>query len=203
MSKDRDWEIWNKENIAVMEERWLEQKEYWYTLIKPHLPDKDGINNVLDVGCGVGMHHDVLSDYGVYKGIDITKDMIDRARERLPDIDFEVGDIFNIGYDNIDFVFSWSVLCHLPNEMYSDAIKELWHATNKYLVFNVYIAENNFSFDGSWGEKISGIKHEDLMEILQKLESLHQIRMYKYEDISVQEDVSFQRCIFMLDKFME
>jgi SAM-dependent methyltransferase len=53
--------------------------------------------SVLDVACGLGHFYDFLSEHTItpkeYKGVDITSMMIDRAKERHPELQFAVEDL--------------------------------------------------------------------------------------------------------------
>ena len=71
--------VWTPEKIAVLEKSWNQQKEKWYELLNPLVPSGNG--NVLDAGCGVGAYHDLLTRKAkTYVGVDITDEMIKRAR---------------------------------------------------------------------------------------------------------------------------
>ncbi len=56
--------------------------------------NKLGIKNVIEVGCGLGNTTNLLSHFcknSTFTGIDISKTAIRKAREKYPDIHFEVG----------------------------------------------------------------------------------------------------------------
>ncbi|MBY0493504.1 MAG: class I SAM-dependent methyltransferase [Cyanobacteria bacterium] len=56
--------------------------------------------SVLDIGCGVGDFLERLTAHGAdsgYQGIDLSPEMIQRARERFPNGAFEVGEAATIG----------------------------------------------------------------------------------------------------------
>lgn len=198
---DRDWEIWNEETIKGLEKKWLVEKDYWYKLIKPHLKYVSDVDTIIDVGCGIGMYYDLLSSITEnYLGLDVTKKMVERARQRKTNGIFRVGDIFNLGDNNAELIFSWSVLCHLPHKKYKEAIEELWRVSGKYTFFNVYVADEDFSFRGSSNEIISGITMKRLMSILENLDGIHLIKMNEYEKESDQEGIKFQRQIFTLKR---
>lgn len=67
---------------------------------------------VLDAGCGNGLLGEYLKDCEVW-GIDISKEMIRLARERL--FDARVGDVENLPYEDdfFDTVFARAILHHL------------------------------------------------------------------------------------------
>lgn len=74
---------------------------------------KKGIS-ILDVGCGIGHFYEFLDSNGLikqlnikYSGIDISKKMIDFAKNKFPGIDFQVIDLINDKLDKkFDFVMS-------------------------------------------------------------------------------------------------
>lgn len=52
------------------------------------------VKNSLDLGCGTGVLCDILFHHGIQaSGMDFSKNMIDIARERNPEISFEVADM--------------------------------------------------------------------------------------------------------------
>jgi cyclopropane fatty-acyl-phospholipid synthase-like methyltransferase len=69
--------------------------------------------SVLDLGCGVGDFSAHLEARGIaceYLGLDISRKMIDRCRERFPNRAFESGDILFREFDRpFDFVVSFGI----------------------------------------------------------------------------------------------
>lgn len=73
---------------------------------------------ILDVGCGTGWTCERLVRYGLVTGTDMTPSVIERARERLPQVHFVCGDFFQLdlplaGYD---VVVSLEVLAHVADQ---------------------------------------------------------------------------------------
>ncbi len=74
---------------------------------------KQGLS-ILDVGCGIGHFFEFLDSNGLikqlnikYAGIDISKKMVDFARNKFPGVDFQVIDLVNDKFDKkFDFVMS-------------------------------------------------------------------------------------------------
>jgi ubiquinone/menaquinone biosynthesis C-methylase UbiE len=71
----------------------------------------------LDAACGTGRHaaHLVKMGHEVV-GVDLTPDMLARARERVPDAEFETGDLRNLPADDatFDLIVCGLALAHLP-----------------------------------------------------------------------------------------
>ena len=64
---------------------------------------------ILDLGCGPGQHSKFFSDLNFnVTGIDLSKNMISRARSKYRNIDFKVMDIYNLKFDNLFFDGIWA-----------------------------------------------------------------------------------------------
>ena len=78
---------------------------------------RSGGNRLLDVGCGTGAHIAALSGAFVCDGLDVTRSMLDIARERNPEVTFHEADMigFNLGtrFDVILCLFG--AIGYLPN----------------------------------------------------------------------------------------
>lgn len=78
---------------------------------------KNGL--ILDIGCGTGVKSKYLSDEGFkVVGMDFSENMIGIAKKEVPEVDFIVGDIYDLDlYQNkFDAVFAQAVLLHIPKE---------------------------------------------------------------------------------------
>ena len=68
-------------------------------------------SEVLDVGCGLGALHEHLLAGGIaarYTGYDINPQLIEKARQRHPDMTWEVHDVLQDEFPQFDFVVSSS-----------------------------------------------------------------------------------------------
>ena len=74
---------------------------------------------ILDVGCGNGKDCKYISEKGYeINGIDLSKGMLAIAKEKVPDVRFEIMDIANITYpeNSYDGIISNCSLFHIPSE---------------------------------------------------------------------------------------
>lgn len=83
--------------------------EYGKGLLEFVPVDKE--QRILDLGCGTGVLTEQLLKYAGYVlGVDGSEDMVAKAKENYPDIDFEVNDALKLPYSNEwDVVFSNAV----------------------------------------------------------------------------------------------
>jgi len=106
-----------------------------------YLVDFTGLS-VLDVGCGDGAFFHYLMDQGMdgyYKGVDISKHMVQRAHARYPGINVRQVDFFDV-QDSCDVVVCSGGLsmCSGDSMHYlSVAIDHLFSISSSHLVFNL------------------------------------------------------------------
>lgn len=90
---------------------WDEVKEYAEKYVK------DG-QNILDLGCGNGRLYQLLENYNVnYLGIDISKKLIEDAKEKFPRAKFKIGDISKIKLEKnkYNLIFAIASFHHIPS----------------------------------------------------------------------------------------
>lgn len=202
--RDREYAatVWTADKIETLEAGWEKQKEGWYKLLSPLIPDN--LTNTIDVGCGVGMYYDLLSSKSsFYVGVDPVESMVNRAKERRPEGNWRIGSVYLLPFpnDSFDLAFCWSVLVHLPHETIEKALKELWRVTRKHLLFNLYMSldDPSFSVRGSWGEYLTAMDEMWISKTLRKL-SPRTWRIKPYEPIEKLDGKRFQRYIYLLRK---
>jgi len=84
--------------------------------------------NILDAGCGPGQFSRFLIERGFECiGIDLSREMIKIARERIPEGRFEIMDIRKLDFKNATFdgVLAWGVFLHIRKSDSRSAILEL------------------------------------------------------------------------------
>jgi ubiquinone/menaquinone biosynthesis C-methylase UbiE len=96
---------------------------------------------ILDLGCGPGIHSKKLSDQGAkVKGIDISKELIEIAKNEAPKVEFKVGDINKLPYKDAEFdiVFASLVMGHLKE--WDKALSEIKRVLRRdgFFVFSNY-----------------------------------------------------------------
>lgn len=82
---------------------------------------------ILDAGCAFGRDTQYLKSKGFnVRGIDLSPALIGRAKELVPDTDFEVKDVRNTGFDDEQFDGIWchATLLHLKDEDIEKALME-------------------------------------------------------------------------------
>ncbi len=74
--------------------------------------------SVIDIGCGTGVHAAALADHGLdVVGVDLDPDMIARARESFPAVEFVVGNAQHLTTERLfDAAFSNAALHWMPDQ---------------------------------------------------------------------------------------
>jgi len=87
--------------------------------------------SILDLGCGTGDLANEISKAGAtVTGMDLSTDMIDRAKEKFPDIDFKVGNAEEFYIENrFDAVFSNAALHWMKHA--DHVVRNIWNALNQ------------------------------------------------------------------------
>ena len=97
------------------------------------LIDADKGSSVLDLGCGNGALTKELQDKGyLVKGLDASKELLDIAKAKYPNIDFMQGDAANFSLSEpVDVVFSNAVFHWINKDKQLDMLKCVYNALNK------------------------------------------------------------------------
>ena len=114
----------------------MRYRNEWYEQIAKEI--ESGLT-ILDVGCGIGKLYEFV-DHDMYKGIDITQEFLDVARERHPGISVGIGNILNISYRNYlyDVVVCRAVLEHLNYYDVETAIRELVRVAKHRVIISFF-----------------------------------------------------------------
>lgn len=113
---------------------------------------------LLDAGCAHGrlipflLKHDIQREF--YTGIDISENLITKAREMFPGIRFDIGDVCHLPYtdNSFDTVISSAVLHHIPSEEFRvQVLHELYRVTKPGGKI-ILLVWNAFYFKHLWKE---------------------------------------------------
>ncbi len=122
---------YNKVAVPFVASRIRDWSEF--EIILSHIQTTD---KILDAGCAHGRLVPTLLRHGVkkenYVGIDISENLILKARETFLDIRFDVGNVCTLPYENntFDVVVSSAVLHHIPSrKLRIQMIQELLRVT--------------------------------------------------------------------------
>lgn len=120
---------------------------------------------VLDLGCGYGWYTEYFSSIGGKAlGCDGSPKMIDIAKSKYPDCDFQIADIEStLPYEDssFDMVFCNQVLMDV--EDYGKAMSEAYRVLKKGGVFFFGIVHPAF-YDCEWAENENGFKKAKVIE---------------------------------------
>ncbi len=94
---------------------------------------------LLEIGCSSGYYSEVLTARGIdarYQGCDYSEAFIELARRRYPNLQFDVMDATQLGYesDRFDIVVSGCCLLHILD--YPSAIAETARVARGYAIFH-------------------------------------------------------------------
>lgn len=139
---------------------------------------------ILDAGCGLADLYSFLTKTNVdmsYSGIDISEKMIDRCKNKFPDITFICDDIFQcdkaFNESSFDIVYSSGVFnLNLGNnfDLLKQAIPSFYKISSKYIIFNLLSHKST--------DKDSKYYYYSPSEVISLLKT------YKFSKIKIVED---------------
>lgn len=119
---------------------------------------------VLDLGCGYGWYTDFFSSIGAnVTGCDGSERMLELAREKYPDCNFECIDIEkSLPYENnsFDLVFCNQVIMDILNV--EELLEEVFRITKTSGIFYFSIVHPAF-YDCRWGQDENGFRNAKIM----------------------------------------
>jgi ubiquinone/menaquinone biosynthesis C-methylase UbiE len=117
-----------------------------------------------------------------YCGVDPSRAMLRRARERFPFLDFQEGDVFkSLPASSFDCVVSCSLLVHLQDQ--ETAIRNMWNHARRVLIGNFVVSEVVIeSHIGTDGELIRHVPRTYISDILCSLGGADYIEWHRLGD---------------------
>lgn len=112
------------------EDKWRQPSQESYYLVNRW--KALGKQDVLDLGCGIGRHSILFAEEGFRThAMDLSENAVERAKEwateRHLDIDFKVGDMQHLPYEeeSMDALFAYYVISHADTEGVKHILKQI------------------------------------------------------------------------------
>jgi len=155
----------------------------------------------LDVGCGTGPLYQLLMDAPLgkylpvvhYKGVDYSEGMIEKAKEKFPDADFEVEDARSLDEpaNAFDAVVLMDCINHVNN--YQKVLIEAYRVSRKYVFITLWRAfveseENNLNIHNSM-ERETGEWEDTYLHDFNKQKLLN---AFMKANLAIKEEIFFQ-----------
>lgn len=126
------------------------------------LTEKVGALGIIcDMGCGPGQIARYLYDHGVKVcGIDLSPNMVERARSLNPDILFQQGDMLahaSIADNSYGGIATFYSIIHVPRPALNQALQELKRVLRPsgVLLLAFHIGQESIHRDQWWGKEVS------------------------------------------------
>jgi ubiquinone/menaquinone biosynthesis C-methylase UbiE len=114
---------------------------------------------VWDFGCGPGQTTKYLKDLGIeIYGLDLSEKIIEQARTIHPEINFQKGNILELGFENdsIAGVVAFYAIVHFTKEQVGIAFREAFRVLQPggMFLFTYHIGEETIHLDEFLGKKV-------------------------------------------------
>ena len=127
-----DWD-----NDHTNDQWWREGLEKFTSLFIPGA-------SILDVGCGSGVKSEILEKKRMkVTGIDFSEKMLEIAKRRVPNGNFQLIDLYNLSdfHEKFDGIFAQAVLLHIPKKNVEETVHSLKEKLNSGGYFYVAVKE--------------------------------------------------------------
>lgn len=109
-------EFWNRWNAEARELVRGDMSLDQASTVERWMGDRRDLK-ILDAGCGTGWLCERLVPFGTVVGTDLADDVVNRARERVPEATFVAGDIMSVDVGgDFDVIVSLEVLSHVADQ---------------------------------------------------------------------------------------
>ena len=124
--------FWNK-YADENESRYHEEFSKYIKDLASSLP---GTQSILEIGCGTGIDLRLFVEPFQVHGIDLNEHALDIAKEKLPNGNFQNGDITKLPFEDssIDFVFTHGLMNYLDDDILEKGIAEMFRVSKKWIM---------------------------------------------------------------------
>jgi ubiquinone/menaquinone biosynthesis C-methylase UbiE len=160
---------------AFFNETALQAEKYYLDEFVSYLPQG---GRVLDAGCGVGIEASYFLERGLrYEGVDLSAKMISIARERNPNVIFQLSDMREMNYKEHEFdgIMALESLIHFPKGEAERIIRQLRTFLKKGGVLLLALQEGegekhlSFPFLPERKVLLNFYRQSELKELLQRI----------------------------------
>lgn len=118
------------------------------------------VGPVCDLGCGPGHVARYLHDRGVdICGIDLSAELLERARELNPGIEFRQGNMFALDVPDATWagIAAFYSIIHNPQAEHVKVLSEMWRILRPggLLLITFHVGDETLHFDELWGVKVA------------------------------------------------
>ena len=118
------------------------------------------VGPVCDLGCGPGHVARYLHDQGVdICGIDLSAELLERARQLNPGIEFRQGDMFALDVPDATWagIAAFYSIIHIPQAEHVKVLSEMWRILRPggLLLITFHLGDEILHFDELWGVKVA------------------------------------------------
>jgi ubiquinone/menaquinone biosynthesis C-methylase UbiE len=193
---NRFWQNWDDPGVAdVIDSYWnntpseSKHRDLLVYLVSKYITNKD---HLLEVGSGTGLVYEKLRrliDDQHYTGVDVSRNMLEIAKERFPSANFLQADVFHLPFSENSFevVTAFEVFGHL-NEIQTP-IREMFRVASRLVIFTVWSSSETITAQ----EKIlnsvfihRSFAHNDVMDTISK----SGIENFSIESIPLRNDLT-------------
>ncbi len=151
MESYHDYAIKDGKLIGKYDEMYQKFEDPWVQSTQPNRYSRTiaimnikrfGIKNIIEYGCGLGYYAEwIYKETGVIpKSIDISPTAILRAKEKFPNLNFEVGNILDMhllkNKDQVDCILLADIMWYILDDLKNINQKLLKNFRGKYLINN-------------------------------------------------------------------
>ena len=125
-------EFWNK-YADENESRYNEEFSKYVKDLASSLP---GVQSILEIGCGTGIDLRLFANSFQLNGIDLNQRALNIAKEKLPNGNFQRGNITKLPLEDssIDFVFTHGLMNYLDDDTLEKGIAEMFRVSKRWIM---------------------------------------------------------------------